>query len=255
MDRLKSDRGIHTLENYFKDMKYRGKGHEREDMDELMKRMEHWAHRLYPSYDFDDFISAVEKLGKKKELQSHMYRYRHDLLEPETSGKKKKIDDDEADEEGASNMQGVEPIDELDEIIDQQIENYTMMSKGSATPAHERTFDSIRSSMVATPRLRDQRPMEASTPIAGPSKRKATEPIAGPSWRVDNEPVAGPSWRTDPAPPSQTLTSSSQTLTSEQLARIAENRRLAQERLRQKKMELAAAEATKAVASTSLNDD
>lgn len=250
VERLKSDRGIHTLENYFKDMKYRGKGYEREDMDELMKRMEHWAHRLYPSYDFDDFISAVEKLGKKKELQAHMYRYRHNLLEPETSGNKKmNDDDDEADEKGASNMQGVEPIDELDEIIDQQIENYTMMSKGSATPAHERTFDSIRSSMVATPRLREQQPMEASTPIAGPSKRKASEPIAGPSWRED-EPVAGPSWRTDPAP-----SSSTPTLTSEQLARIAENRRLAQERLRQKKMEQAAAEATKAVASTSLNDD
>lgn len=228
MERLKSDRGIHTLENYFKDIKYRGKGYERQDLSEIMKRLEHWAHRLYPSYRFDDFVDQVEKLGKKKEMQTHMYRYRHGLLEDTSNKKEKKTDG--SDEEGAKNMEGVEPIDELDEIIDQQIENYTMLSKAPATPAHDRTFDSIRSSIVATPRLREQHPIEASTPIIRPAQ------------------------------PSGSGTVVQATLTSDQMARIAENRRLAQERLRKKKEEAAAAAAaaiastSTAFASTSLHD-
>lgn len=216
VERLKSDRGIHTVENYFKDFKCRGKGHEREDLNAIMKRLEHWAHRLYPNYQFDDFVAQVEKLGRKKEVQTHMYRYRHGLLEELNKNKDK--EDEEVREEGESRMEGIEPIDELDEIIDQQIQNYTMAPR---TPAHERTFESIRSSMVATPRLRDQRPVEASTPIAKPA-----EP-----------PVARP------------------TLTSEQMAKIAENRRLAQERLRLKKLEAEKAAAAAAAAAAASNGE
>lgn len=207
MERLKSDRGIHTVENYFKDFKFRGKGHEREDLNGVIKRLEHWAHRLYPNYQFDDFVTQVEKLGRKKELQTHMYRYRHGLLED--LAKNNEPDGEEVNEEGDSRMEGIEPIDELDEIIDQQIQNYTMVTR---TPAHERTFESIRSSMIATPRLREQAPIEASTPLAKP---------------VEKAPITRPA------------------LSSEQMARIAENRRLAQERLRLKKLE-----AEKAAAAT-----
>lgn len=217
MERLKSDRGIHTLENYFKDTKFRGKGHEREDLKNVMKRLEHWAHRLYPNYTFDDFAAQLEKLGRKKELQTHMYRYRHGLLEDVT--KITENDDAEVNDEGG-HVEGFEPIDELDEIIDQQIQNYTMLSR---TPAHDRTFDSIRSSIVATPRLREQQPIEASTPIVKPTE---AEPMARPI------------------------------LTTEQMARIAENRRLAQERLKQKKLEAQkAAEAAAATAANAENEE
>ncbi|XP_055297652.1 protein TIPIN homolog [Sitodiplosis mosellana] len=215
VERLKSDRGIHTVEDYFKDFKCRGKGHEREDLNAVMKRLEHWAHRLYPNYQFDDFVAQVEKLGRKKEIQTHMYRYRHGLLDD--LNKNKGNEDEEVREEGENHMEGIEPIDEMDEIIDQQIQNYTMAPR---TPAHERTFESIRSSMIATPRLRDQHPIEASTPIAKP---------------VESAPVTKPA------------------LTSEQMAKIAENRRLAQERLRLKKLE--AEKAAAAAAAAALNTE
>lgn len=201
VERLKSSRGIHTVENYFKDIKFRGKGYEREDLNNVMKRLEHWAHRLYPNYKFDDFVSTVEKLGKKKQIQTHMYRYRQSLLE-EVASQEPQPEEEEA--ENAESAAGDYPIDELDEIIDQQIQNYTMVPK---TPAHDRTFDSIRSSMVASPRLREQSPIEASTPIVARSSERMNPPA--------------------PAAP----------LSSEQMAKIAENRRLAQERLLKKKME------------------
>lgn len=202
VERLKSDRGIHTVEKYFTDAKFRGKGYEREDLDMVMKRLEHWAHRCYPIYRFDDFIAQVEKLGRKKEMQSHMYRYRHGLLEDMT--KSNDIVENDENAENENNMEGVEPFDELDEIIEQQIQNYTMAPR---TPAHDRTFDSIRSSIIATPRLREQNPIEASTPVV-------QKPIMEPS-----------------------TSGTAPKLSTDQMARIAENRRLAQEKLRLKKLE------------------
>lgn len=204
-ERLKSDRGVHTIENYFNGIKFRGKGYERDDLNMVMKKMEHWAHRCYPAYTFDDFIARVETLGRKKEMQTHMYRYRRGLLEDET--KRNEIVEDNENMESASQMEGFQPIDELDEIIDQQIQNYSMAPR---TPAHDRTFDSIRSSVVATPRLREQNPIQASTPVA-PRDEEPSTPMAAPR------------------------------MTSEQMAKIAENRRLAQERLRLRKLEAQAA--------------
>lgn len=207
IERLKSDRGIHSVEKYCSDLKFHGKGHERHDLDNLMKRLEHWAHRLYPNYRFDDFVTQVEKLGRKKEMQTHMYRYRHNMLE-ESKGKKVDADLLERNEDALSRLEGVEPIDELDEIIDQQIQNYSLLSSAGKTPAHDRTFDSIRSSVVATPRLREQNPVQQSTPVVKPSSAEPTTPVPK--------------------------------LTSDQMARIAENRRLAQERLQKKRLEAAA---------------
>lgn len=41
-----------------------------EDLKTLIRHMEHWAHRLFPKLQFDDFIDKVESLGSKKEVQA-----------------------------------------------------------------------------------------------------------------------------------------------------------------------------------------
>lgn len=46
-----------------------GKGEEFRDLDKMMKRMEHWAHRLYPKLPFDDVMARISQLGKKKNVQ------------------------------------------------------------------------------------------------------------------------------------------------------------------------------------------
>jgi TIMELESS-interacting protein len=68
-ERLKGPRGITVIENAFKDFKFHGKGHERLDLNRVMKRLEHWAHRLYPRFQFDDCLDKIEKLGQKKPVQ------------------------------------------------------------------------------------------------------------------------------------------------------------------------------------------
>uniref|UniRef100_A0A8C6WJ28 TIMELESS-interacting protein n=1 Tax=Neogobius melanostomus TaxID=47308 RepID=A0A8C6WJ28_9GOBI len=78
-NRLTSDRGLPALRTLFNDIRFKGKGHEAEDLRLLMKRMENWAHRLFPKLQFEDFINKVERLGSKKEVQTCLKRIRLDM--------------------------------------------------------------------------------------------------------------------------------------------------------------------------------
>ncbi|XP_048812534.1 TIMELESS-interacting protein [Lagopus muta] len=77
--RLVSERGLPALRHVFDNVKFKGKGHEAEDLKTLLRHMEHWAHRLFPKLQFDDFIDRVESLGNKKEVQTCLKRIRLDL--------------------------------------------------------------------------------------------------------------------------------------------------------------------------------
>ncbi|KAM4630594.1 TIMELESS-interacting protein [Polymixia lowei] len=77
--RLISERGLPALRTLFDNVRFKGKGHEAEDLRLLMQNMENWAHRLYPKLQFDDFIDKVEKLGSKKEVQTCLKRIRLDM--------------------------------------------------------------------------------------------------------------------------------------------------------------------------------
>lgn len=205
VDRLKSDRGVHTIENFYKDMKFMGKGHEKHDLNNIMKRMEHWAHRLYPRFGFDDSLAAIEKLGKKKELQTHMTRYRLGMLEPVLN-----IDqqDDQLDED--DNEQLAEPFDEMDALLGEQI----LKTPGKPSfRGNNASFDSLKNTSIGSSIL--------NTPKFIPGKQAASTPY------VDHSiPTVS--------------TESRRQLTSEQVAKIAENRRIAQERLKAKREALMA---------------
>ncbi|XP_069338740.1 TIMELESS-interacting protein [Eulemur rufifrons] len=77
--RLISERGLPALRNLFDKAKFKGKGHEAEDLKMLIRHMEHWAHRLFPKLQFEDFIDRIEYLGNKKEVQTCLKRIRLDL--------------------------------------------------------------------------------------------------------------------------------------------------------------------------------
>ncbi|XP_069031146.1 TIMELESS-interacting protein isoform X2 [Embiotoca jacksoni] len=77
--RLISERGLPALRTLFDNVRFKGKGHEAEDLRLLMQKMENWAHRLYPKLQFEDFIDKVEKLGTKKEVQTCLKRIRLDM--------------------------------------------------------------------------------------------------------------------------------------------------------------------------------
>ncbi|XP_039579260.1 TIMELESS-interacting protein [Passer montanus] len=77
--RLISERGLPALRHMFDNVKFKGRGHEAEDLKTLIHHMEHWAHRLFPQLQFEDFVDVVESLGNKKEVQTCLKRIRLDL--------------------------------------------------------------------------------------------------------------------------------------------------------------------------------
>ncbi|KAM3927241.1 TIMELESS-interacting protein [Leptodactylus fuscus] len=78
-NRLTSQRGLPALRNLFDGTKFKGKGHEAEDLKVLIRQMENWAHRLFPKLQFEDFLNRLETLGGKKEVQTCLKRIRMDL--------------------------------------------------------------------------------------------------------------------------------------------------------------------------------
>ncbi|TMW54876.1 hypothetical protein DOY81_000109, partial [Sarcophaga bullata] len=218
---LRGPRGLHTIEDYFKDIKYKGKGHEKEDLDEVMRRLQHWGHRMYPTYKLDDVLTNIERLGKKKPLQVHMSRYRLGMLESmKNHGEiNEEMDDDEDQPPNVAD----EPYDEFDALLDEQIAiskvaSYTPgpnNTRHSGTGTGSITNTSISSSNVTTHSFSRANAV-ASTPYAGQAN-------------LNDSDLAVPST------PNQISTPVTKQLTAEQIARIAENKRLAQERLAAKK--------------------
>ncbi|CAH2274474.1 TIMELESS-interacting [Pelobates cultripes] len=78
-NRLTSQRGLPALRNLFDGVKFKGKGHEAEDLKTLLRHMENWAHRLFPKLRFEDFLNRLETLGGKKEVQTCLKRIRMDM--------------------------------------------------------------------------------------------------------------------------------------------------------------------------------
>lgn len=74
--RLKGPRGLSVLPTWFENIQLKGKGHESEDLNAVINRLEQWTHRLFPRYTFDDAIDKLEKLGKKNEVKTMLKRIR-----------------------------------------------------------------------------------------------------------------------------------------------------------------------------------
>ncbi|XP_060569246.1 probable serine/threonine-protein kinase kinX [Ruditapes philippinarum] len=135
--RLTGERGIPILPNLFKDVKFKGKGHESHDLAVLMKKMEHWAHRLFPKMPFDEVVERVERLGSKKEVQTCIKKIRLDMpiLTEDFVGSDQDNDDDDVvrrgdddvvrhsdDEPGTSAQGEVRAEDMWDELLKEEAE-------------------------------------------------------------------------------------------------------------------------------------
>lgn len=77
---------------------------------------------MFPKYNFDDSLAKIERLGRKKEIAVHMTRYRLGDLQREQEGLSKEIvSDDEDDKMHENSLANDLPIDEFEELINQQI--------------------------------------------------------------------------------------------------------------------------------------
>jgi len=78
-ERLRGSRGLSVLPTWFDNIELKGKGHESEDLNAIINRLEQWTHRLFPRYTFDDIIDKLEKLGKKNDVKVLLKRIRMDM--------------------------------------------------------------------------------------------------------------------------------------------------------------------------------
>ena len=63
---IKVKRGLRVIPEIFQDVKFKGKGHEKEDLKILLRKYEYWAHQMYPKGCFRDVVDRVEELMTKK---------------------------------------------------------------------------------------------------------------------------------------------------------------------------------------------
>ncbi|XP_043350050.1 TIMELESS-interacting protein isoform X4 [Dermochelys coriacea] len=136
--RLISERGLPALRHVFDNAKFKGKGHETEDLKTLLRHMEHWAHRLFPKLQFDDFMERVESLGNKKEVQTCLKRIRLDLpilhedfTSNEGSG-------------GGNNGLKMSPEEELDPFSEHVKEEFDSHSSTALTEEQQRRMEKNR---------------------------------------------------------------------------------------------------------------
>lgn len=127
-ERLKGPNGIQTIEKYFEGFKFYGKGHEKTDLDRILKRLEHWSHRLFPKYHFDDFLTRIEQLGSKKDLQVYLKKYRLDMITSDDGLIVHNNMDNEDEEESA-------PLDDFDLLITEQIQKQKQAKMQASTSA------------------------------------------------------------------------------------------------------------------------
>lgn len=141
-ERLKGPNGIQTIEKYFEGFKFYGKGHEKADLDRIMKRLEHWSYRLFPKYHFDDFLTRVEQLGTKKDLQVFLRKYRLDMITSDNN----LITDDNMDKDDEDQQESV-PLDDFDLLITEQIQKQkeaeTRTSAVAPSTSSEDAFDKL----------------------------------------------------------------------------------------------------------------
>ncbi|KAI5644721.1 replication fork protection component swi3 domain-containing protein [Phthorimaea operculella] len=148
--RLTGPRGISVIPEHFKDFKFKGKGHEKEDLDLVLKKLEHWAYRLYPKFKFEDCLKKIETLGKKRTVSVHLTKIRSDqLVSSETVVQK-----DSSDEEDLAAPLPVE--DEFDQLLQQQIE----LAKATPRPGDHR---------LSTPHADNRSPFMAPKATSSPS--------------------------------------------------------------------------------------
>lgn len=158
--------------------------------------------RMFPKYDFDDSLAQIERLGKKRELQVHMQRYRLDQL---TRDDDQPIEDDDEMNQREDGEFVEPPMDEFEKLIDEQI---ALSRTNVGGKSMDKSFGNMSSISGIEPNKSSSQTMKSSSFFPSDSQDEPATPVAN-----------------------------STQINGEVRARIAENRRKAMEIREQKKRE------------------
>ncbi|XP_023236497.1 TIMELESS-interacting protein-like [Centruroides sculpturatus] len=113
--RLCGERGIAILPKIFEDVRFKGKGYEKEDLNKLMSTLEHWAYRMYPCVSFDECLQTIEKLGNKAPVKVYLKKLRLDM--PLLTNDFIRDDNEDKDENSSENIPMMTDEDRFDSLI------------------------------------------------------------------------------------------------------------------------------------------
>lgn len=114
-ERIMGPRGINFLEHEFKDWKPSGPGQEFQDLDRIMHKMNHWAHRLYPKLPFDETLNILaDRLGNKKVVTTHIKKIRLDMVNPVQS----RLENDDIEDNDVARMGDNDEFDQFGDVVD-----------------------------------------------------------------------------------------------------------------------------------------
>lgn len=142
-ERLKGPRGIVAIDDFFQNIKVRGKGYEKEDLNDVMKRLEHWCHRMFPKYHFDDSLTKIERLGRKKEVALLMTRYRLGQLTKDDENQVLSDEENRMEDSLAHEL----PVDEFEDMLNQQI---ALSTTGNRMNYSSSTVEPLNMSSIST---------------------------------------------------------------------------------------------------------
>lgn len=164
---------------------------------------------MYPKYNFDDSLTAIERLGKKKEVAVYLARYRLDQLTK--NDEERILSDDEDNNEHREGSQNEDaPMDEFEALIDEQIALSTVHSRPEKSFVTDKSFGDLSRISAMSTSAKDH----MNDRIASSSQHNSSQPILS---------------STQQAPSIQVE------FTDEIRARIAENKRKAMAILEQRK--------------------
>lgn len=72
-EKLIGKNGIRELPKMLKGVKFQGKGYEKDDLNLLLRKIEHWAHLMVPQSQFIDVVDKLEQLGSRKIVKEHAH--------------------------------------------------------------------------------------------------------------------------------------------------------------------------------------
>uniref|UniRef100_A0A0K2UC97 TIMELESS-interacting protein n=1 Tax=Lepeophtheirus salmonis TaxID=72036 RepID=A0A0K2UC97_LEPSM len=115
-ERILGLNGLEKLERTFSDFRFKGEGHELEDLEGIMSRFEHWAHVLYPKLPSMDVMQRISQLAKKREVQVNLKRIRNGM---ETTFHPRRTDpgDQELDDQPPDQTSNLEQDDYFQKLI------------------------------------------------------------------------------------------------------------------------------------------
>jgi hypothetical protein len=78
---LLSSKGISRIRYESPFIKFKGRGHEAEDLAKLMRYYQLWAHNLYPRLRYQDFVSRVVKVTPKKRCKVTLTEWQQEYMD------------------------------------------------------------------------------------------------------------------------------------------------------------------------------